>query len=463
MPNAADAPGRLRCVIPRVTHRPGVERSGKYAFGSGDKARPLRIWVDGETVPDSPELEVLMRFAHHPEIEVIGTDNRFPNRLTVERRPQIGHGYSHYELTFEDGRMTSGVVMGAIADPGLDERGKRAMVMTATAAERNSDGFVTTDPLLLDEPHPTRLDSANVMSLREALAVVGLFLRSREDFAVDLTDTYRYNFDRGLFYWVLVRDLTPAGWRWFSACVQNWTHTNDDGLMFAGQTVFERIERSLRARDRMHESLQLPDSPDSATEAVFYFDVALFMLGGAFDGLAKVAHVADGLGPLSERRVGWGRSDWMKKLAAVNPTLAQMMSGTHRHRDGRELVAVLRNTIHQEMLRTETWFKRGRGSERIVVPRDIETDLEALVLRVGALDEFGLSRDPGGRLHIAPGLYLEAILPRVFEAMNAVMDATPVENLPGVDPAKLRTTLPRDDPTFHPDMVARIRLLGGIG
>ena len=46
-------------VIPRVVHL-RRRRGDKFAFGRGDTARPLRIYVDGETVPDSPEVEVLM-------------------------------------------------------------------------------------------------------------------------------------------------------------------------------------------------------------------------------------------------------------------------------------------------------------------------------------------------------------------------------------------------------------------
>jgi hypothetical protein len=341
------------------------------------------------------------------------------------------------------------------------------MVMAVGASTRNSDAFVTNDPLLLERVPRNVLDGANVMTLREALAVVGLFLRSRRDFAFDLTDGFRQEFDRRSFYDLMVWDLTPAGWRWFSACVQNAAHTRDERLALAGQTVFERLDRALRARDRMHENLQLPDSLDAATEAVLYFDVALFQLGGAFDSLAKVAHVAEGLGQISDRNIGWGRGgrgDWMDRLAAVNPRLAQMMSVGQRQRDGRDLVAVLRNSIHQEILQTEMWHTRGRPDQRVIVPRDIDARLEALVLRAaGALDDFGLTRERDGRLHIEPGVYLEAILPRVAESINAVMEETQVENLPGADPAQMRTGPPAEDWTSHPDFVERIRLLGGIG
>ncbi len=220
-----------------------------------------------------------------------------------------------------------------------------------------------------------------------------------------------------MFYWVLVRDLTPAGWRWFSACVASDTHTGDDALTSIGESVFERSERSFRVRDRMHEKLQLPPSLDAATEAVFYFDVALFMLGGAFDGIAKVAHVAHGLGGAQDRRVGWSEK-WLKKLARTNESLAQMMAWGQPHRDAREMIAVLRNAIHQEILRTSTWVSRGDRSERVVVPRSIERTLEEIVGRAGTRDEFGLSRQVDGRLYIDPGIYLEAVLPRAFDAIS---------------------------------------------
>lgn len=61
----------------------------------------------------------------------------------------------------------------------------------------------------------------------------------------------------------------------------------------------------------MHEVLQLPASRDASNEAIFYFDVALLMLGGAFDGLAHVAHVVHGLQG-SQRSIGWGNRAWMK-------------------------------------------------------------------------------------------------------------------------------------------------------
>src|SRR5439155_7181876 len=117
----------------------------------------------------------------------------------------------------------------------------------------------------------------------------------------------------------------------------------------------------------------------------------------------------------------------------------------------------------QEILRTSTWVTRGKRTERVIVPRSIEPSLEELVGRAGTLDEFGLSRQIDPRLYIDPGIYLEAVLPRAFAAINAFMESTKVENLPGVEAANLPTGPPTDDDTFTGEIADRIRLLGGVG
>jgi len=230
--------------------------------------------------------------------------------------------------------------------------------------------------------------------------------------------------------------------------------------MLTAQSAMERLERSLRARDRLHEKLQLPASRDLATEAIFYFDVALFMLGGAFDGLAHVAHTVHCLGG-PKRAVGWGSSSWMKQLRTANRHLEQLMTLGQPHRDARELIAILRNTIHEEALRTVSWQTGATRTERVVVPAGIEAKLETVLARIGTPADYGVLRQADGRLYIEPGMYLERILPLVVAALNAVMDATPVDKLPGVDPSKLLTA-PPDDQMFNATIRRRIRLLSGI-
>jgi hypothetical protein len=74
--------------------------------------------------------------------------------------------------------------------------------------------------------------------------------------------------------------------------------------------------------------------------------------------------------------------------------------------------------------------------------------------------EFGLLRERNS-LYISPGVYLERIFPLVLDSINAIMDATPVETLPGVDPQRLMTAAPSGG-FFDQLYRDRIRLLGGL-
>ena len=349
-----------------------------------------------------------------------------------------------------------------LLEAGQEERGERATVMLNGACDHDADAFATADPLLLEALPRHVVECGNPMTVVQAVALLGLFLRVRDDFTLDLGEGFRYSFDRSGFYFVLMRDLTPSAWRWFSGCVAHSDYAQDDQLILMAQSALERIERALRARDRLHEKLQLPASRDVSNEAIFYFDVALLMLGGAFDGLAHVVHVVQGLTG-SERQIGWGSERWMKRLSVENPGLEQMMTREQPHRDARGMVAILRNTIHQESLRTIMWQSRGTRRERIAVPAGVETDLETVIARVGTAEQFGVMRGADKRLYIEPGVYIENIFPSVFASINAVMNATPVETLAGVDPAKLLTG-PPDDETgiFTAPIRTRIRLLSGI-
>jgi hypothetical protein len=64
-------------------------------------------------------------------------------------------------------------------------------------------------------------------------------------------------------------------------------------------------------------------------------------------------------------------------------------------------------------------------------------------------------------VYVDPGVYLEAVLPLITEALSVIMDATPVETLSGVDAATLSQG-PPDDDLFRPAVRQRLRLLAGL-
>jgi hypothetical protein len=452
-------------VIPRLNHL--KYRSDKrLAFGRGEQARSLQIYIDSDRLAPSEELELLKSFGAHPHVDVQSTDASAPSRVIVGSLDQQ-HGYRPFDVERVDGSgFSSGVAGNApdiareLAEPGEEAEAERVMTLARGAADHGCDALVTSNSLLLERFPRNLIEGANPMPPREAVAVLGLFLRVREDFVFEVSPNFRETLDRGTFYFLVARDLTPSGWRWFSACVDSADATKDDDLLLTAQSGMERLDRALRARDRLHETLQVPATRDSATEAIFYLDVTLLMLGGAFDAAAVVAHRVEQLGG-SERRVGWGSKDWLKEIARTNRPLAMMMARGQPHRDARELVAVMRNTIHSQALRSVTWQIGAKRDERVVVPDQVASDLEQIVKRRGTPADFGLSRHTDGRLYVDLGVYVDAVLPPVADALNAIMDETRVERLPGVDATKLSAGPPNEG-IFRPEMRGRVRVLAGL-
>jgi hypothetical protein len=456
-------------VIPRIRHRRFGRADAKLPFASGDRARPLRLVIDSETTPSGEALTCLRRFAHHPDIEVLATGSHAENRLDVGDYDPTHHTVP-VRIELSDRVIRSAVYavdLVRFADelPSASRDEARRGIFLASACEDNDvDGLVTSNPVICGLAPRFLVEHANGISAEEGVALVGLYLRCREDFNVDYGRGFRYSVGRLGFYFALMRELLPSAWRWFSGCVGHSGSSGDDGLLLVAQSAMERVDRALRARDRLHRQLQLPPTNDTGGEALFYFDVALLMLGGAFDATARVVDVVHALGTPT-REVGWGRKPWMKKLRRANPNLAQLMSGDASGRVARELVAVLRNTIHGEAIRTISVRSASRHDQLAVVPEGLERRLEHLAEQAGGHGRLGLERLRAGQLFVHPGTYVEAVLPLALAALNEIMEGTPVEQLSGVGPGELMEGPPAGnaaDDLFNPAMGRRLRLLAGL-
>ena|SRR5437899_1592968 len=251
-----------RSVIRRMV-QPRLARHGqKFAFARGDSARPLRIFLDTSTITDADSLQVLLGFAHHEQVEVVSPDGEAPIRITIHPfDPAIQQAL--VDIQFPDGRGSRSGVWGPdyqriakqFAPAGEEAEAERALYFALAAEENGADAVATESPLLLDGAFPANvIASANAMPPKDSVALLGLFLRVREDFAFEMGEGWREAFDRGLFYFVLMRELLPSGWRWFSGIVANSVSTQDDELLFTAQSAMERVERALRARDRIREA-----------------------------------------------------------------------------------------------------------------------------------------------------------------------------------------------------------------
>jgi hypothetical protein len=299
----------------------------------------------------------------------------------------------------------------------------------------------------------------------EAIALVGLFLRSRGDYTV--WPEYGFGYGRGGYYWGLTRELLPAAWRWFSGCVHSSHHGGPACILAVGQAALRRADRALRCRDVVHMEVAKPDSRDSANEALFHLNGLLVELGGAFDAVARVAHITYQMPPSQLRSASWGKQAWLKELRRADNSLASQMAPGTDARDSLGLVAVLRNCLHGEALDLVTVSRSdGGGRTLVTVPDDEASRVRSIARRHPSANSFGIEETSYG-LALRPEALCEALLPWALSTLDGLMAATDVARLPGVSANDLRVEPPSDQRKAFPGLFEeetrrRLRMLAGL-
>jgi hypothetical protein len=298
-----------------------------------------------------------------------------------------------------------------------------------------------------------------VASPESALPLVGLYLRRQGSFlSYRSADGTASDFlSRGLFYWVGTRDLLPAGWRWFSACVQ----AEEDQLIYLGQSLFQRVQRALQDRDAVLWALNQPQDNDTADEALDGLDGVLLGLMGAVDVTARIAHRALRLKG-SEYQAGWQSKRWMSGVAKASSGLASLVAPGTPGANTVEILRLLRNSIHGAALQPLAVSSLVRRDATLVgLPPNDAQRLVIAMDAVGGRHAFGLRITSPDRIHADPGKLTDAILARTVELLNMLMEETPVENFTEA-PIPSNDAKPPNDEIFGSLSRESIRLQLGL-
>ncbi|MGN6275848.1 MAG: hypothetical protein ACTHNP_07960 [Solirubrobacterales bacterium] len=333
--------------------------------------------------------------------------------------------------------------------------------MLEAAREVGADLFITIRPYLHDLTWGFAREVA-VGTPRQALPLVSLYLRRQGVFLScrspngSATDS----FNRGLFYWVGTRDLLPAGWRWFSACVEQ--DREQSGLVYLGQSLFQRVQRALQDRDAALWALNQPQNNDTADDALGSLDNVLLGLMAAVDITARVAHRALKLEG-KEYSAGWQKERWLKKVRAAAPGLATVVAPGSSGAQVLEILRLLRNSIHGAALQPLAVSSNPNGRDATYVslpPADADNLLVAMDA-VGGRGAFGLRRLLPDRVHADPGKLLDAIFSRTMRLLDQLMRETPVERIAG---ASLSETMdgPPNDGIFDEQSRESVRMQLGL-
>jgi hypothetical protein len=479
---------RANPIAPGKPEWPEWPQPGQRVTGTLFEARPslrrLVVLADAELLasPNDATLNqraLLTGLLTHPYIELLRFSDEGPPADAPRReygppvaRQSITEGWA--ELLAADGSDVRGLVYAAssgaaytgiwgnrtdvakrdssssvyanLSPDEAAERRERDALALGVAEAVHADLFITERPYLLARRLPAQ--GVTVCELPEALALVGLYLRSQNAFVIWRgTDGFgSFNMNEGLYYWVGTRELLPTAWRWFGACVQESLTTKDDTLLELGQSLLRRVQRVLEARDRFHRAFNLPQNNDTASDVLSELDSMLVSLMGAVDASARVAHLTLGIVG-SPRNAGWQNDQqWLPRVATAEPTLATLFSAGTVHTHELTILRIMRNTVHGQMIRSIALQQPGRMLETaVMLPTSDEAAILSAMDALGGRSIWGASTGPN-RWLVDPGVFIEQLLPRVLAMLNEIMDKTPVERLSHVHLTQADCQPPAPDP-----------------
>jgi hypothetical protein len=324
----------------------------------------------------------------------------------------------------------AGIYQDLAAEEAADQRERDALAAEVAEAV-HADLYITERPYLFSTQR-SMAQGVTLCGIPDALALVGLYLRSQNEYLIwrDAGGRGSFRMNDGLYYWVGTRELLPSAWRWFSACVQESRATQDSTLLDIGQSLLRLVQRALEARDRFHRALNLPQNNDTARSMLSELDSILVSLMGAVDSSARVAHLVLGI-PGNQHNAGWQRSQrWLPMVASREPSLAALFDAHTPHYHTLTIVRLLRNTIHGQIMQTISLQQGARPKGTAIrLPRE---DEGAIISSMDALDgraEWGVTAQTNGTFLVNPGRFIEQLFPKVVVLLNAAMEETPVESL----------------------------------
>ncbi len=451
------------------------DRPNEPLFRAGPRLRRLRVMLDQDApalaAPDE-RTQLLIGLLHHWSISCLRYSDGGPPAATAIVREStfsasegwvtVGPG-SNAIAYAESGRITQSVCWASsplrlaegdarssayvgLSDADAAARRRSDVLALCAADAAQADLLISERPYLYEAGFRFKR-GVQIVTPNEALATVGLYLRSQGEYWVWATPDGkgRAIFNRGLLYWVASRALLPEGWRWMTACVRHSAAAADDTLTHYAGSAHHRLAQALSSRDDLFVAMNQPQDNDTADQALHAFDSILLSLSGAMDVTARVLNVVLGH-PISPKNVSWRRDPWRRELRRACPSAAQL-ADSPEFRGLVDILGALRNTIHGAAL-PPLAISGKRASVRtdtlVGLPDEDLAELLQAMDAMGGQTTWGVKQLIPGRAHADLDVLVERLFSEVTRFLNAIMKETPVEQLQGsnLTPADC---LPPDD------------------
>lgn len=316
------------------------------------------------------------------------------------------------------------------------EEASEAVALTRACEDFGFDSFATSSPVLLSRR--AEFEKANVMTPEEAVALVGLYLRSRDEFRVPIDNGQRVIETEFAFMAALHDSLPRLGT--IIRCCAVARGGAEDHINRLVQTLTIRMVRAFRARDHVNEQYQLPQGYKTGDEAAYHLEFFLLCVYGEFDTLARLVNAAYGL-PFEQPQASWRHTRWLEEVRTHTEDLAAYAS-RQVVQDTLALLAKLRNLIHSEAVRTMTMAETGHEDEApIWMSEEAAPDLLELSETLGGHDRWGvvdlapgytaLRADRFVETAIAESLkILDELMARIDQSLLPAPSAPPEEGFP---------------------------------
>lgn len=321
---------------------------------------------------------------------------------------------------------------------------RRDALMVFAAEAVNTDLLITSRLGALDPP--LRLtDGVTVLSPEAALPVIGLHLRRQGEFVIyrNIEGNATYRTDASSFWWMASHRLLDHSWNWILTGSKRQAELGDDRVAWLMQSAIERVSRSLRARDRVHAGLLIPQDSNSGDLVLDSLDSLLVNLMGALDAIARAADVILDL-QTSKTQVGWQFKRWTKKVAELRPMTNHVLKNESETFATLTILRKLRNCVHGEALAQFPFREDSTGPWQTLVglPESDRSTLLEAAERSGGVAAWGFREVLDGRTHADIGRLTDRLFERTIILINELLFVVHPEE------AKRTPTVPPEGENF---------------
>jgi hypothetical protein len=413
--------------------------------------RSLLLVVDADTIDEDPNGigvdDLLFGLMSHGEVDFYryadaGAPKDAP-LFDVEWAPPAAIGWlvaspandpgiTSHSLVYsnDDRRVSAALVSGLVQHFSKrisDEQGGKGSgnfeadsLLLLAASEIGADILLTSRPGLLKARPLNTPEPIGIATPVEAISLIGLYLRSRDEYFATKGERFAITYNRGLF-WQEAVALHVGNLRDVLArCVMLDGARGTSTLAPLSFAVLRRLSRVFERRDSIWRLIDQKQDRDIAEDSLAALDSLLTFLMGASDALAQAATeiLEATVNPVT---VGWQNKTWLKDIATADPELSGLFAPRARPTQAMEVLRLLRNSVHAEGLDSVTVGTSNQIQEIwIRLPAATSKTVVAAMKSLRRLEKWGVHEGPDGAQYAELGPLLETLLLEVLNMFDVI-------------------------------------------